>query len=119
MKKAALLSLSLAVILMSCGGGSPSKSGLPNQERLQGAWEIISATGDMSDLNVGTVYAFEGDNMTTSKGAVSTEGTFTSTDSTITWSLSGMDMEVNYDYSYKGENMVIELGGQALTFEAK
>ncbi|MBN2668001.1 MAG: hypothetical protein JXR60_02130 [Bacteroidales bacterium] len=87
----------------------------PN-ERIQGSWEVIGATGAMSDLNKGTRYIFQGQDLTTSNG-IEIKGQFKVNDSTIIWVLPNMEM--NYTYRFEGEQLIIEPlnSGQILTLE--
>ena len=107
-----LLKLSILVFfitaMFSCG--SSVNNNLPPQERLQGEWEITEAEGPSSDLNIGTIYTFK-DNVMTTGGAAS--GRFTISDSLIVWDLGSMQM--NYVFHFEENTLVLELNsGQKL-----
>jgi len=110
MKNVLKLSTLVFIITIMFACGSSDNSNLPPQERIQGEWEIYDAEGTMSDLNKGTIYNFEGNIMTT--GGVAT-GEFIISDSTIVWNVGTIQM--NYDYHFEDENLVLELNsGQVL-----
>ncbi len=97
--------------LSSCGG-SGSRS---TKEDLQGKWEITTAIGSSSAMNIGTIYTFTDDQMSTGIA----EGKFTATDSTILWNVG--EIEMNYNYHFDGEFLIIEPNGsgQIFTLEYK
>lgn len=110
MKKLINLVLSAAFILtiISCGSSSVDSS-LPPSKRIQGTWKIVKAEGSMAEMNKGTVYKWDGTTMSTNKNDFETTGSFTATDSTIVWDIKIMEM--NYNYHFEENTLVINLGG--------
>ena len=98
----------IITIMFSCTSSDNSK--LPPQERIQGEWEIVNAEGAMSELNIGTIYTFKENIMTTGGAAT---GEFSISDSLITWDLGNMQMR--YVFHFEDNTLVLELNsGQKL-----
>ncbi len=92
------------------------KSSLPPSERLEGDWIITKTNGDPDDINLGTLYSFHDNKMSTSKNDFEVKGDYTATDSTITWQLE--DFEMNYSYHFNDDLLHISLsGGQEFDLE--
>lgn len=94
------------VFLVSCSNSV--NSSLPPSQRLQGLWIIVEAEGSMAELNHGTTYLWEGTTMTTSKNDFEVTGEYSATDSTITWKAGTIEM--NYNYHFEENDLIIELG---------
>ena len=110
MKNFVKISILVAVFITIFSCGTSTNSNLPPKDRIQGEWEIFEAEGAASNLNIGTIYTFENDIMTT--GGVAT-GKFTISDSLIVWDLGSMQM--NYVYHFEDNILVLELNsGQKL-----
>jgi hypothetical protein len=127
MKKS--ISVLLAVIVMAglvaaCGGGTKkSDEKKTPEEMLKGKWEIVEATGDFADLNVGTVYSFGDDGaFSTSLGILESTGKVISLDDKVfKVKFDGFETEFVYNYKFDGEKLVIEIEGsnQKFTLEKK
>ena len=109
----------MAAFFTGCGGGkekSPS-------ERLKGTWEIVEATGDMSELNVGTTYNFGNNNaFATIKGHVEAEGIITEkNDETLTVKFDYLDADFIYNYRFEGKKLIISIqtSNQEFTLEKR
>jgi hypothetical protein len=106
-----------AIILTSCGGGSNDASKSP-QDRLEGKWKIVQATGDFASLNEGTIYIFEGKKrFTTKKGIIESKGDLIQLDdATFTVKFDGMESEFNYTYKFDDNKLIVEAGSQGQVF---
>lgn len=109
----------MAAFFTGCSGGkekSPS-------ERLKGTWEIVEATGDMSELNVGTTYNFGSNNaFSTKKGHVEAEGVITEkNDETFTVNFEYLDTDFIYNYRFEGKKLIISIqtSNQEFTLEKR
>lgn len=105
MKKSNLLKgivIASLTMLMACSGGGKTASN--NSKSLEGTWEIVEAEGSMAGMNVGTQYIFDETSLTFSKDGFDNKANSTHTDSTFTWSNGSMVM--NYNYKFKGEQLV-------------
>ena len=97
----------MAALFTGCGG---SKEKSPS-ERLKGSWEIVEATGDMSELNVGTIYNFGANNaFSTKKAHVEAEGVITEKDDeTFTVNFEYLDTDFIYNYRFEGKKLIISI----------
>jgi hypothetical protein len=93
--------------MISCGNSSTKEVdiSLSPKERIQGVWEVVDASGELSALNKGTMYIFENNLMTTANG-IEVTGTFELTENHIKWVLTNMEM--NYNYYYDANVLVLE-----------
>lgn len=81
---------------------------------MDGTWEIVKAEGMMADMNVGTQYIFEGDNLTLKGSGISTPGTYTTNKDTIIFTMEG-NSEFRYQYEMKEKQLVIKPVGSNQT----
>lgn len=124
MKKLMLQMLAIAtiaIVFVSCGNSTSSNNAGTPQEKLDGEWKIIKATGDYASTNEGTMYIFEGvSKLTTKLGIIKTEGNITQiSDSTIAVKFQGLQNDFNYNYHFEGQSLIIEPlnSGQVFTLE--
>jgi len=91
------------------------------QDKLDGNWKIIKATGDFASLNEGILYTFVGKSkLTTGSGILASSGDITViSDTSFSVLFAGMSIESNYNYRFDGANLIIEPQGsnQVLTLE--
>ena len=78
-------------------------------ERLKGSWEIVRATGTAASTNVGTVYTFEGENLTQAKDGFSNPGKTEITDSTFSFQTEKIKYKFMYDYKFDGDTLVVSM----------
>ena len=88
---------------------SETERPLTNAQKLQGAWEIKRATGTAAEMNVGTVYTFEGDKLTFGKDGFNNPGKTEVTDSTFSFQAEGNSYKFMYDYSFNGDTLVVTM----------
>lgn len=109
----------LTSFFMACGGGTKTEDKEQTAvEKLDGKWKIVEATGEWAELNVGTVYTFgDDDAFSTSAGISVSHGTITAKDDkSFTVKFDGLQSDFVYEYSFDGENMIIELGSSDQVF---
>lgn len=83
--------------------------------KLNGAWEIKRAEGSMAETNVGTVYEFDGNELSFGKDGYKNPGSTVVTDSTFSFQAKGNELVFNYNYKFNGDTLVVEMqnsGGQ-------
>lgn len=84
--------------------------------KLDGAWEIKRAEGDMASLNTGTVYTFKGNKLTFGKDGFDNPGSTVVTDSTFSFQADKTDLKFIYNYKMNGDTMIVTMqngsGGQ-------
>lgn len=120
-----LMSVIIMTLLIAACGGSEKKSSEKQtpEEMLKGKWEIVEATGDFAELNVGTVYTFGDEGaFSTSAGILESKGKVTSLDDKIfKVKFDGMESEFVYNYKFDGEKLLIEMesSNQKFTLEKK
>ena len=122
-----------SILIAGCGGKNEKGNGKQNSNdsvaadkgstdnssgsgKLDGAWEIKRAEGDMASLNTGTVYTFKGNKLTFGKDGFDNPGTTEVTDSTFCFQADGTDIKFMYNYKMNGDTMVVTMqngtGGQ-------
>lgn len=122
--------LLLSVIFTACGGGDKKEEQKtdekPQEEtavsaddgpatKLDGAWEIKRAEGNMAEMNVGTVYEFNGSKLAFGKGDFKNPGSTIVTDTTFSFQATGNEYVFMYNYKFNGDTLVVEMqksGGQ-------
>ncbi|MDD3685287.1 MAG: hypothetical protein PHE56_00835 [Bacteroidales bacterium] len=120
-----LMSVIVMTVLVAACGGNEKKSSEKQtpEEMLKGKWEIVEATGDFAELNVGTVYSFGEDGaFSTSAGILESKGKVTSLDDKVfKVKFDGMESEFVYNYKFDGEKLIIEIesSNQKFTLEKK
>lgn len=110
MKKVLVMTtLILGGLATSCGNSGETESGAEKTSAngMDGTWKIVKAEGSMADLNVGTLYIFEGDNMTLKGGGISTPGTYSTSGDTLIFTMEG-NAEFTYLHEMKGKQLVIK-----------
>lgn len=124
MKKS--LSVLFAVIVMAglvvaCGGiGKKSEENKAPKERIIGQWEIIEASGAMSELNIGVIYTFTEDGTFKMKSGFESVGKITFLDDNgFKVFYESIDAEFVYAYKFEGENLIIEIDGSDQKFTLK
>lgn len=119
--------LCIAILLTACGGKDKKGEGKENEGpknvsvgptnspggKLDGAWEIKRAEGDMADLNVGTVYEFNGTKLSFGKGGFNNPGSTVITDSTFSFQADGNELKFMYHYHFNGDTLVVTMDGSA------
>lgn len=91
----------------------PEKTG--PAAKLEGAWEIKRAEGDMRSVNEGTVYEFKGSKLSFGKGGFKNPGSTVITDTTFSFQADGNEYKFMYNYKFNGDTLVVEMqnsGGQ-------
>lgn len=124
--KTSAIALLTIIALTACGdkdkktseaAGKDTAETSPNltasSSRLEGAWEIKRAEGAAAEMNVGTIYEFNGEKLTLSGLGMKNPGTTEITDSTFSFE----DMEkkhklVNH-YQFKGDTLIVKTEGLA------
>ncbi len=125
--KATFISLGACFLLASCGSNDSKKTennndSIPPQKentgpgnnssaagRLDGAWEIKRAEGDMAELNVGTVYEFKGNRLSFGKEGFLNPGSTEITDNTFSFQADGNELKFMYDYHFNGDTLVVTM----------
>jgi hypothetical protein len=77
--------------------------------KLDGAWEIKRAEGDMAKMNEGTVYEFKGNKLTFGKDGFNNPGTTEVTDSTFSFQAHENGYKFMYNYHFSGDTMVVTM----------
>lgn len=119
--KSSIAILFASTILIGCGGkdkktgddksvDSKTETG-GSVSKLEGAWEIKRAEGDMASMNVGTVYEFNGDKLTFSKEGFKNPGKTEITDNTFSFQADGNEYKFMYEYHFNGDTLVVKMQG--------
>ena len=77
--------------------------------KLDGAWIIKRAEGNMRSMNEGTVYEFKGSKLTFRKDGFKNPGTTEITDSTFSFQADGNKYKFMYDYRFNGDTLVASM----------
>ena len=121
-----LLNTSMAVLITAsmfaaCGGNDKKEEDKKDPEtkmestnngpagKLEGAWEIKRAEGDMAEMNMGTVYEFKGSKLSFGKGEYKNPGSTEVTDSTFSFQAEGNELKFMYNYKMNGDTMVVTM----------
>ncbi len=109
------------LLLAACGGKDkktddkkePGKTETDGGQagKLDGAWEIKRAEGDIASMNEGTVYEFNGDNLTFSKEGFKNPGKTEITDNTFSFQAEGNEYKFMYEYHFNGDTLVVKMQG--------
>jgi hypothetical protein len=112
----------LAAMLTACAGGGQKEEEKKENDaeqkttenndkasKLEGAWEIKRAEGNMSEMNTGTVYEFKGNKLTFSKDGFNNPGKTEVTDSTFTFQADGNEYKFTYNYHMNGDTLVVTM----------
>lgn len=94
------LIFTIGFLFMACGGGNKGGGGI------EGKWEITEAQGMLADMNKGTVYNFDGKNVSISKGGIETKGTYQLAGDTL-----------KYDFGTMQMKALVKINGDKLNFE--
>lgn len=84
--------------------------------KLEGSWEIMRATGDMSSMNVGTIYEFKGNKLSFKSPGFTNPGTTEVTDKTFSFQAEGNELKFMYDYKMEGDTLVVSMQKSDQTF---
>jgi hypothetical protein len=84
-------------------------TGKSGADKLEGAWEIKRAIGSSVKSNLGTVYTFDGDNLTLSKDGFNNPGKTEKTDNTFSFQTEGSQYKFIYDYKFDGDTLVASM----------
>lgn len=129
MKKSIIRLLFLSTLTFSvvmCASSEKDGEGVTEEtvktpkDKLEGKWEIKEATGEYASMNVGTVYAFDGENFSTSAMGIESKGKIvTKTDEMFSVLFENLNSNFDYKYHFDGEKLIIEAGtqGQVFTLE--
>lgn len=119
--KTSMAILFASILMIGCGGkdkktGDDKPPGLETEAdgsggKLEGAWEIKRAEGDMSSMNVGTVYEFNGDKLTFSKEGFKNPGKTEVTGNTFSFQAEGNEYKFMYEYHFNGDTLVVKMQG--------
>jgi uncharacterized lipoprotein YehR (DUF1307 family) len=116
-----------ASLLTACGGKDKKEGDKKDPEtktetadngpatKLEGAWEIKRAEGELASMNEGTVYEFKGKKLSFGKGSFKNPGSTVVTDSTFSFQADGNELKFMYNYKFDGDTLVVEMqnsGGQ-------
>jgi hypothetical protein len=123
-----LLNISMAILfvaslLTACEGKDKKESDSKETEtktkaatadsgpatKLEGAWEIKRAEGDMASMNEGTVYEFKGNKLSFGKGSFKNPGSTVVTDSTFSFQADGNELKFEYNYKFNGDTLVVTM----------
>jgi hypothetical protein len=125
--KVSMAFLVAALLLTACGGKNKkevdSKEPVSKTEttdsgpatKLEGAWEIKRAEGNMSSVNEGSVYDFKSSKLSFGKGGFKNPGSTVITDTTFSFQAEGNEFKFMYNYKFNGDTLVVEMqnsGGQ-------
>lgn len=83
---------------------------------LEGTWVINRATGEMSSMNVGIIYEFNGNKLTFGSESYKNPGTTEVTETTFSFQADGNDLKFMYDYKMEGDTLVVMMQGSDQTF---
>lgn len=111
------------VILAACGGNDKKEADKKDPEtkketvgpdngaatKLEGAWVIKRAEGDMADYNTGTVYEFKGNKLSFGKDGYLNPGKTEVTDNTFSFQADGNELKFMYNYRFNGDTMVVTM----------
>lgn len=112
-----------SMLAFSCGNEKKTEEQIKvsPQEKLDGVWKIVNATGEFAEINKGTVYTFEGtQKLTTKLGIIESKGAIkTMSDTSFSVLFEGMQNNSNYSYHFENEKLIIEPqnSGQVFTLE--
>jgi len=84
--------------------------------KLDGAWEIKRAEGDMKSMNPGTVYEFKDGKLTLEKNGFKNPGTTEVTDTTFSFLMESNKYKFMYNYKFNGDTLVASMQGSDQTF---
>jgi hypothetical protein len=84
--------------------------------KLDGAWVIKRAEGNMRSMNEGTVYDFNGSKLTLGKDGFNNPGTTEITDSTFSFQAEGNKYKFMYDYKFNGDTLVVSMQSSGQVF---
>jgi hypothetical protein len=100
MKTRFLLFAGLLLTLSACKKDNPEPE---NTDPFLGKWEIVDAEGAFAEDNKGSVYDFKADGTLKITKGFSTNGTYTRTDTEISYEIGGI--ELNFSYTLSGDSM--------------
>jgi hypothetical protein len=119
------VSVSFSIFFLTACGGSDSKKEEKKEDKtgteevkpadngaatkLEGAWEIKRAEGEMAKMNMGTVYEFKGSKLSFGKDGYKNPGKTEVTDSTFTFQADGNELKFDYIYKFNGDTLVVRM----------
>jgi hypothetical protein len=123
MKKVTLFLIAgilFSLLSISCGGKKEENGGkkeviAEKKEGIAGKWEIKKAEGTMAEMNVGTIYEFDGTNLLISKNGLTNKATFTLTGEDLTYSIGSIKMKAKVKID--GDNMIFKIDNSDQKFE--
>lgn len=119
--KTSIAILFASTLMVGCGGkdkktednksaGSKTETG-GSGSKLEGAWEIKRAEGDMPSMNVGTIYEFNGDKLIFSKDGFKNPGKTEIAGNTFSFQADGNEYKFMYEYHFNGDTLVVKMQG--------
>lgn len=114
MKKSILL-IPVFLFLFACAGNTETEK-TEGANGNDGTWVITKAEGTMADINKGTEYIFDGENLTLSGGGMKNNGTWTMKGDTLVFAMKTFDGEMRYLKEMKGKQMVLKVVGSDQVF---
>ncbi|MCE3295865.1 MAG: hypothetical protein K0R65_1579 [Crocinitomicaceae bacterium] len=113
MKKLILL-IPAVLLFMACGGNAEQGKPGGGEEKIasnatDGTWVINKAEGMMADVNKGTEYIFDGENLTLSGGGIKNKGTWSMKGDTLVFAMKTFEGEMLYLKEMKGDQMVLKV----------
>lgn len=111
--KKSILVLPAFLFLFSCGGNGEQTEDVTENA----TWEIVKAEGTLAEMNKGTEYIFEGENLTLSGGGMKNKGTYKMKGDTLVFTMESFGGgEMRYLKEMKGEQMVLKVVGSDQVF---
>jgi hypothetical protein len=96
MKKRLFVTVLVLVFALSAVACKKKTGGHP----IEGKWKIVSATGTLASINVGTLYIFKDDKtVLMKKGILETPGTYTIEGNTVTIKIGSMKIKADFEIS--------------------
>jgi hypothetical protein len=92
---------------MSSGETKTETTGKPS--RLEGSWEIMRAEGTNAEMNLGTIYVFEGNRLSFQSPGFTNPGTTEVTNNTFSFQADGNELKFMYDYRKEGDTLIVSM----------
>lgn len=108
----------LTGLFVACSGKKTENKEQTPQEKLSGQWEIVSAKGELSEMNIGTVYTFgENSAFSTKLGIIESKGKISKIDDkSFSVKFDEYQNEFNYKYSFDADKLIIEIANSNQVF---
>jgi hypothetical protein len=111
-----ILLIPALLVLMACAGNSAEAEKTEGANGNDGTWVITKAEGIMAEMNKGTEYIFEGENLVLSGGGIKNKGTYSMSGDTLVFKMKTFEGEMRYIKEMKGKQMVLKVVGSDQVF---